>query len=225
VSRCVINVSFGEWYPLGQQRLIRSLIANDFDGDIMAFGNEAEVDAPLHKDNRYAFKPYAFSEAKRQGQTKLLWLDAAIIVIKPLNWVFEQIEKDGCFFIDNGQKLGEWSSDDSLKAFGITREKALTMPEITACVLGLDLSSELGSKFLEDWQSAADAGLFHADWFNDQMQVSFDDRVKGHRHDQTLATLIADKLGMTKRHEGLFHYAKTKPSESIIFVSDGGGIV
>jgi hypothetical protein len=62
--------------------------------------------------------------------------------------------------------------------------------------LGLNFTHEAANKFLDEWEITAKNGSFIGAWINDNLEVSPDLRVRGHRHDQTAASVIACKLGM-----------------------------
>ncbi len=56
-------------------------------------------------------------------------------------------------------------------------------------------------------------------WKNDEQQVSADPRVRGHRHDQTAASIIAWQLGMDRvtAHDTYFQYYEC-PSGAAYFL-------
>lgn len=223
LPKLILNVAFGS-YSGDQQSLLTSIRAVGEDAPVRLFTSEVEVGAPPHQPtHHYVFKPYAFRKVEGEGARLVLWLDARIRVIRPLTWIWEAIEKQGYFFIDNGANVGSWSSDDCLAYFGISREQALDTPELTGCVIGLDLLNPVASRFLDEWQLAAVNGAFGGDWCNDKHQVSTDDRVKGHRHDQTCASIIAHQLGMTTlTRDVLWYYQQDqKPPETAFFVNGG----
>jgi hypothetical protein len=221
-DKCILNVAF-DGYELDRQGLARSLLTVGEDSALLFFNSEAEVGAPPHTIDHYAFKPYAFRIAQEKGYKRILWLDARIKIMKSMEVVWGILDREGYFFLNNGSITGEWSSDECLEAFRISREKALKMVDLTGCVLGLNLNNDKAKAFLDMWQLYAANGFFRGDWRNDKHQVSMDDRVKGHRHDQTCASLIANELNMTNFRTGLLWYYRdneTRP-DSIIFM-DGG---
>ena len=58
MNNLIINIST-EKYHIGQERL-RVTLVDKFIGDILFWTKESDVDAPLHTENPYAFKVYAF---------------------------------------------------------------------------------------------------------------------------------------------------------------------
>lgn len=224
MKTAIVNVSFGSWYPNGQKRLAKSLTDNGFSGDMLLYNSEASLGAPRHQDNHYAFKAYALEQALNLGYDQILWCDSSIRIKRPLDNIFDIISNDGYLFLDNGQILGEWSSDESLSAFDISRDRAMHMPELTTCVFGLDLRRKECQKLISRLKECALAGLLHKNWNNNDGSVSSDIRVRGHRHDQTIICLLAYTFCMTNFRQGLHWYlmGNEPMPESIYFINDGG---
>jgi hypothetical protein len=170
-------------------------------------------------DVPFAFKPYCLAEAREHGGKLLLWLDSSCVAVRSLEPIFEQIERDGYILFRNGShRVGEWASDEALGALGLSRDQAMEMPEVNAAVIGLNTSSPVSNSFLERWHRAAREGLAFrgvSDQLHDRKdyqnvkwnrgaRVSPDPRVRGHRHDQTVAGVLATQLGMRLSSEGLW---------------------
>jgi hypothetical protein len=64
--------------------------------------------------------------------------------------------------------------------------------------MGFDFRTKMAYNFLSMWLGAAQAGIFKGRWNNDEKTESEDSRVRGHRHDQTSAELIAYHLRIVK---------------------------
>lgn len=211
----ILNFAKGKWYPMGQLRLSRSLDDVGYTGGRMFIRDEQEVGAPRHDDSPYAFKPALFNAAKAEGYDLAIWMDAAIFAIRDVRPMFEHLEQHGHMFFVNGH-VGPWSSDAALKSFGVDREDAMRMIELTGCCLGIDFRNARSLEWLRRWtEKSLDGVTFPGHWTNDNAEVSTDPRVNGHRHDQTAASIIAHQMGMPLvvgheiQHpggEGLFQY-------------------
>ena len=82
-----------------------------------------------------------------------------------------------------------------------------------ACVMGFDVQNIVANNFLKQYTDAASDGIsYMGDWTNQNLQVSYDMRVKGHRHDQSVASILAKQLGMTitNAQSTYFAYAEHK---------------
>lgn len=178
----------------------------------------------------YAFKPYALREAYRMGMRYLLWADASVWALKPIEPIFRKIKEDGHLFFHNGyavfhegHSIGEWCRDSALPKLKLTREESLKMPEITTSFFGLDMGRFDSQIFLEDWLAYAQDGetFVLEPRTNDKGQCSSDTRVKGHRYDQTAASVLVERLGMKRTHMPYFYAYHEKRGPWTIFVNRG----
>lgn len=175
----------------------------------MSWQNEFQISGcPKHSVNPYAFKPYAFIEAMKKDYDVVFWMDASCYLIKDIQPILDMVERDGYFMHEAGHWTGTWANDKSLEYFFTTREAAMKIPMFTAGCFGLNLKSEIGTKFLMRWYDAANAGAFkgsHAD----------------HRHDMTCGSIIANQLGMKFQYgEHYLEYAapETPPKNETVII-------
>ena len=190
-------------FDLALSRLRASLLAMDCSEDFIAWDSGYPPGCPEHKDAPFAFKPYCFLEAKKLGYRYVLWLDSSVYATSDLKPIFDRIRNLGYLFFHEFHSIGEYCSDAALATLGIEREESCKMPSICANVMGLDLENERSVQFLDLWKYYASDGVTFkgAKWSGVRgfpKTVSQDDRVKGHRHDQTAASVIALKLGMNQ---------------------------
>jgi HNH endonuclease len=229
--QCVVSLATADKsYPEYLDRLERSLEHVGFAGEFMCWRpGSFPVDSPAHMEVPFAFKPYCLSEAREHGGKLLLWVDSSCVAVRPLEPIFDQIERDGyILFRNDSHRVGEWASDEALGALGLSRDEAMEMPEVNAAVIGLNMSSPVSNLFLERWRRTAQEGLafrgvsdqlrdrkdYQAVKSNRGARVSSDPRVRGHRHDQTVAGVLAARLGMRLSSAGLWVSSgarRTKP--------------
>lgn len=163
--------------------------------------------SPSHREANYAFKAYAMKHAQQKGFTSLLWCDAACYAVAPLNFIWERLERDGHILLDDSNKLGNWSSDKSLKMFDITRDQAMDIQLMVGTCWGLDLRVERSRIFLDRLLALATPENFngnHQSSLSDMAQpltegarYSTDERCLGHRSDEVAMALLARQLGMS----------------------------
>lgn len=182
-------------YMRSMARLEESLQGN-FDGDFLGFVGEHTIDAPLHTDNPYAFKVYAFMAAVDAGYDQIMWMDSACYAIKNVNPIFNVIAKEGYFMQEAGHWAGTWTNDRTLDYFGITRDEAMQIPMFTAGFFGLKMADKIASEFFSKWFDAMKAGMFKGNWTNWDHSESNDARCEGSRHDMSCASIITHQLGM-----------------------------
>ena len=212
---CIINYANGGWYPNGQNRLLRSLVDTQFLklGDIIIFKNESELKCPPHSQLHYGFKIAAFNRAVDLGYKIILWCDAAVWAHKPLKPLFEHIEHEGHVFFTGGWNCAQWTSDACLTQMQVSRDEAEKIPMYMACCMGLNLENPRSVEFLTRLNKYAWDGIsFIGAWHNDRHQVSQDARCLGHRHDQSVGSILAYQLGMEHLigHKTFFTYYNNK---------------
>ena len=211
-------------YPEGRARLHESLKSNGFTGDFVSWQpGTFPPGCPEHFEVPFAFKPFCFLEAQKRNLELVLWLDSSCIVIRNLDPIFSTIEEQGYLLFKNRHHVvGEWSSDEALQKLGLSRAQAMIVPEVNAAVIGLNLKHPIAAAFLQKWyEEARDGVAFRGTrekpgtreayddlkW-NKSKRASADPRVRGHRHDQTVAGVLACRLGMTLTSEGLQSYSQ-----------------
>lgn len=210
---CIISLGIGKpVYRHSLERLGESLQRAGFNGDFISWSEQYPPGCPEHLDVPFGFKTYCFQEACKLGYRQILWMDPPCIALRSLRPVFESITEHGYIFFNNNyeQKLGQWISDDALEQNRLSRDLAMTIPELPCSVMGLDLSQPLAIAFLEQWHQLMADGVtargsrvaiqdwedYHAIFWNRNQRISADPRVKGHRCDQSAAGIVAHRLGM-----------------------------
>ncbi|MCC6428028.1 MAG: hypothetical protein IT435_14555 [Phycisphaerales bacterium] len=193
---CIVNVSVGSWYPLGQQRMLASMRTHSVDAEPVVWANSYPCGSPTHQEVPFAFKTYAIQHARSLGFDRVLWLDSSLIALRWPRRLYESIEKHGVFVsAQKAHMLGEWASDACLAKLGMSREESMTLHSADASCIGLDFRHEVARRFFERWREASMDGVsFPGPRDNDAGQASADRRVKGHRWDQTAAGIIAYQL-------------------------------
>lgn len=195
-KHCVINFATNAWYPRGQQRLVESLKEHGFSGDVLTFDSEGAMGCPTHQQAPYAFKPYALKYAYEKGYERILWADASVWAIKPIESVFRYLEEHSHMLFVNAN-TGTFTSDACLKEMGVDREESFNMTMLMGICMGFNMTHEVCQSFLADWFKHANDGItFPGKWTNDDGSVSSDPRVKGHRHDQSVASILAHRRNM-----------------------------
>jgi hypothetical protein len=193
----------------GLERIRHDLAAHGFQGDFIAWDNTYPAGSPTIEEAPFAFKPFCFQEAQTRGYNLVLWVDSSIKIKRPIDPLFKLIKEEGYLIFRENHTVGEFCKDDALAPLGITREESFSMMCCWACVVGMDLDNKCSSEFLAQWKTLASDGLTFPGpkWSGIKgwrRTASIDPRVKGHRHDQTAASVVALRLGMDKWKSKLF---------------------
>lgn len=213
MTRAVVNVATGD-YVRGQRRLQLHF------GDLLeCWTNIMPSGCPPHSEVPYAFKAYALEAVRRKGADLVLWCDSSVYPIRSVEPLWALIEKQGYWFSANWWNNSAWCSDAALPLLGITREEAETQMHIAATAFGLNLRSEIGNKFLDEYLRLAGNGSFCGPWRNHLGQASSDPKVLGHRHDQTAASVICWRLWMELTlPPAWFAYKGHESAETVLLV-------
>jgi hypothetical protein len=209
------------WDPLG--RLERACSVIDPQAQLFMF-RELPQWSPTHASRPYAFKAYAMKQVAPQTDL-LFWFDSPILPLRALDPLWERIERDGYFMATagNGDNNYQWTADTAYPilfpnlSLEAAREESKKIPQVHAAVIGLNLRSEIGSAFLDRYyRLASETDAFCGPWYDESCGGP---GVKGHRHDQTAASLIAYQLGF-KLAEFPEPYAYDHATQGTIIVHD-----
>jgi hypothetical protein len=203
---CIVSLGVGGHFTAGLARLAAGARANGFAGEIISWKDYPDG-CPPHQAVPYGFKPYCMDLARQAGFQVVIWLDAACVPVRSLAPVIAEASARGHMFQWAPYNTGEWCSDTCLDAFGLTRARAYSfVHSLWACAMALDVSHPVGGEFLDRWLAASrDGRSFQGAWTNEKHQASTDGRVKGHRHDQAVGSILAYQMGLPF-HPRLVHY-------------------
>jgi hypothetical protein len=189
----VAFVSFANgWYSNLHRQLEFSV--KRFGYDVYTFSKFEDIGSPTHQESPYEFKLHSIKKVYQKGYDIVIWCDSPIRLVRSIKDWIPEIEKKGVYLQHDGSKIGIWANDKSLEAFNITRDEAMNMSTVYACIIAFDFRKQITIDFLNRWKECADKGLFKGKWKNDELTESQDLRCKGHRHDQTCAELISNEL-------------------------------
>jgi hypothetical protein len=215
----ILNVAVGARYGLTQRRMI-FFLSQVGDSTPQLFWTETWPGTP-HTEAPYGFKIDAFDVAIKLGYQRALWLDSAVYPVKELDEVWSYIDQHGVLLLGDGWNVGQWTSDAALATYGVDRNDAMNMQLCYACVVGIDLASDVGMTFLSRWRELRDVGAFLGPWRNDAGEASRDSRCMGHRHDQSAASWLAHDMGIPMAHMPTFLAMETADGGDPVFRTGG----
>lgn len=246
----ICTIALGGWYPRGVARMIQEFHRVSPGFDLSAYVNTTPTGAPInvvehgYDYTAYCAKPFALMGALVDGAEMAILLDAAFYPIRPIHPLVEHIARNGYYFCKNGFSVGEWSSDRCLERMGTTRSDAWTMEEISSYCVGLNFADGRCIELLQRWCGFAQDRLtipgYHT---NSKCGVdvatsmgwkpgggrnpgfcSNDPHVKGHRHDQTVLSILAHRMGMKNLSERpKFTTYVGQETEETVLVNQGMG--
>lgn len=191
--RCIVSVAIGPHYVANQDRLLRQVGRLE---QCIFFRDELPPGSPTHADSPYQFKIHAIEKAASHGAGMILWMDSSIVVLSPLEPLWQLIEKQGYWFSRNYDYTnGQFCSDEALAIMGTTREAAFRVPHCVAGCFGLDMRSKIATVFMAAWKDWAQKSAFKGDRGN--LAGGDAHTYQGHRNDQAVASQIIADFGMT----------------------------
>lgn len=181
----VCNVACGHWYPKGQARLAASLAQHLPEAERFFWCDSVPPGALTHQQRPYNYKTWACMEAADAGADIVVWLDCSMWLTRRPDALVRNAAAHGAAVHHCGWTVGHWSTDRSLQVMGLTRDQAFGMPMCLSGIVAFDLRTAVGQCLLQAWHGwSCTPGVFEGAWKNDGT-VSADNRVLGHRHDQT----------------------------------------
>lgn len=168
------------------------------EADTFVFNRTEDIGAPPHTRSPYSFKPYAVDYVRKLGYQYVFWCDSVVRLRKPIDELLPKVTEVGVYLQADGWRVGEWANDKSLAYFNVTRDEAMEIEAIYACIMVFDFKTRIANEFFARWKKASEDGIFIGNWKNDLKTESEDERCRGHRHDQTCAELISYQLGIPR---------------------------
>ncbi|OGN63651.1 MAG: hypothetical protein A3E80_02655 [Chlamydiae bacterium RIFCSPHIGHO2_12_FULL_49_9] len=156
---CVVSyASYNKNYPAGINDLKKALKKVGFKGHfVYRIGGWPDVEGGSLKLAHvpYSFKPCFLRELKRLGYELVLWLDASIRPLQPLDPIFARIESDGYLFYPVGLTLEKYCTKEAINALGESSEKASEIHSVMAGIFGINLRHPIGEEIASRWYEAA----------------------------------------------------------------------
>ena len=206
MKHCIVNFSDFK-FKIGQDRLQKSLIDMKYQGDVLLFNDYQEIGSKPQQEVPYQFKVIAIEKARQMGYDVILYCDASIWAIKDVMKSIHYISEKGWLMEYCGFFASQYSTDICLEKFNLTRDDAESIWLYSSGFTGLNFKNEIANEFLIQWLfRAKEETTFKGDWNNNFNQCSKDVRCLGHRHDQTVASIIAHNLGMEKINPHFMQY-------------------
>jgi hypothetical protein len=206
MKHCVVNFADSSFLN-GQNRLKQSLINVGYLGDVISFNDFSQIGSKHHREIPYQFKVFAIDKVRNMGYDVILYCDASMYAVKNIMPTINYINDNGYLLEYCGFSVAQFSTDLCLSEFNITRDEAEKIPLHSAGFTGLNFNNETAKSFFDEWLlRAKEEKSFVGDWNNNNKQCSQDSRCLGHRHDQTVASIIAHKLSMNRINPYFMEY-------------------
>ena len=151
-----------------------------------------------HWRKHFTWKIWCWNDAPA---SKILWLDAGLVVLQPIDEVFDALEHLGYFFVPNYQLLDWEASDEACEGCGVPAEFRNGKPTLAGGLVGLakwgrtlGVVKEALSVALTEKHIAATKA--------------------SHRHDQAIMSLLMYKhFGQVVISDGVVYLGENSPNQ------------
>ncbi len=162
-----------------------------------------------------AFKCYVISDAKSHSVNNL-YLDAGVMLLKPVNDIFEIINEEHIFLVGDKHLNKNYTHDDCIAIMSATEEE-LNDVQLSAGILGHKVSGKHQELIDKAWVFAQNKQCISGDQ-------------QDHRHDQSIYSILASRYGCKKHDIDIYGYwtdtnrslSTAKEHGSVIFVHRNG---
>jgi hypothetical protein len=186
----------GKWFPMGMQRLRQSLDTFKLARTDYFWLNELPPHCPSHQQSPYAFKYFALEHARTNKHRLGWWLDSSLVMVGSHDRIFQHARAHGIYLSRfRSYTVGQYTSDEALDKLKLSRDEAMTIPMVDANTILLDFNHPAANQLLQTMLDfAVTPGLFAGPWTNEHNAISSDLRVLGHRHDQSVLSVVAHRM-------------------------------
>lgn len=194
MKTCVVCLGIGEQFARGIDRLKKSVAKWSPQSEFLAWTTSVPDQSPTHESVPYAFKLHCVREALAHGFDCVMWLDSSVIVRDDLTSLWEKLAHEGLLFVTNYHSVGEYTHDGALDTLGVTRNQAFRVQSLQGGMWGVKRGDARAERFLDLLQALSTDGVtYQGD--STTTTTTTDCRVKGHRHDQSAMSIVAERLG------------------------------
>jgi len=218
---CIISCGIGGHYPVGVDRLERSLNFVGWGGHTM-FWRDYPEGCPKHAGpGQYNFKLYAFEAAFAAGYTVVLWADSSLYAVQDPMPIFDFINDNGLYFFKSGYSLAQTATDNLLTTEGVKREDLVNVSEFATGLVGINIENPKGKEFFKRWKYGMEWGLFDGNRVHDTKDSEHPLFLFG-RQDQSQASMCLHKMGIKTAGEDMdwvaYYSTNHNPERTIFFI-------
>lgn len=185
-------------------RMVATFVLGGFNGHIHLAD---ELDGyPSNNELNYGFKTYCLCEALKNRADIAIWSDTNMLLIKPFNELVRAIKSGPPVFLmkNAGWKAGQWTHDRCLDEFGVSRSEAYNIPTVVSGFVAYDFTDPLAVDFFNEFKSySLRPEIINGPRYAGGSLDVYDNSYFGHRHDQSILSLMAHKKNIML-HEGLY---------------------
>lgn len=135
----------------------------------------------------YAWKPTIIWSELRRSDAPLLWLDAGMLVLQPMQNLRRHLTDTGTLFVMSSGSISDWTHPGTLEALGLPRDWGADLRNLAAGFVGFDPARPDARQLVKEWADGARS--------QDCIAPPGSSRAN-HRQDQALLSVLAHRAGM-----------------------------
>lgn len=212
--RCICNLAVRgrENYPVGQDRLMRSVVGGLGNHHGLSFHKSYPLGCPTHQQVPYAFKYNIMKEAMRTYDC-VFWLDSSVVALKPIEPLWKIIEERGILaFRNHGCMENQFTSKDCLDALGCSEEDARKICQIHGGVVGYCKHDEKAMRIFDRMVELSSDPRAFAGGDNTSREPNY----IAHRHDQSCLSYLLWKENIDVDTSAVLRYSADVLPETIL---------
>lgn len=177
-----VSVAFGFEYLKQMDRLQKSILHIYPEANLLFFDNGLPEGSKPFLDSLYGFKPHAIELARKQGYTKVIWLDPAMILVDKVD---DLINKESVIAIKDDSVLHNVISNDCYKYYGLNREfvESKKWHLVGGSLYFFNFDNPLTHTIFDGWRNAEIKGIFGSQW------DAASPGLQGHRYDEAVMAI------------------------------------
>lgn len=194
------SYAFGQLYVRQQERLRQSILkiypdANirfwtSKDGTTLNDLSEMPPGSKTFSESMYGFKVHCIENCRKEGFTKIIFLDVAVCLEGEIDHVLKAANEVGFLAPIDRSALNGKVSDAALEYFGRSRESIKDLTIISGSLYVLDFTNPITEKVFGMWYDMEAKGLFGSE------AQAARGTIQGHRSDEACLSLCLDHFGI-----------------------------
>ena len=185
------------WYPKGMERLQASVRIHAPEVATAFYMGEDSVGAPRQDDASHAFKKFAIARAMRQNPDAqhFVWIDVSMWLVRDLEPLYRRLLTPGWFAASSGTDIGTWTMDHCFDEMNVKRDDYAARTMLASGFFALSLGVPECEAVLADLFATSNRAFHGPKWGDPNAAV------KGHRHDQSVLSILWHKHGLSVEQE------------------------
>lgn len=186
---CFVSVAFGERYIQQIKRLELSIIdVYKYSVDTIFWFDTMPPGAKSHEDSLYGFKVHAIRAALKRGYKRIIWVDPACILTKPVEYYFEEPGLPAVIAVKDDNLLTNFISDKAMSYYGHPDIEGRHL--VGGSLYVWDFNRPEADLVFESWAKAERDGMFGT------AQQAASEQINKHRNDESCIAISLMMAGI-----------------------------